>query len=228
MSRGAQLRVSSTRTIPKPNYYIQALYNEFGPYCFDEAAAPLNRGRWRQTFNASAAVPLDLEIGPGNGLHFAQRAYDQPERLLVGIELKYKPLIQSVRRARRLGLENARMMRYNASLIHQVFADEELDQVFIHFPDPWSKTSQQKHRLLQKEFILRLWQAQKKGALLEVKMDNHDYFRWFLSNIADTPYRQLECTFDLHGNGTATGVITQFERLFIQQGQPICRALLQK
>src|SRR5262245_28146921 len=98
MSRSGQLRVPRTKTIPAPNPYIQAIYGEFAPWTYDEEKTPEFRGRWReQAFAAGAGMPLDLEIGTGNGLHFAHLAAAHPERCLLGIELRYKPLIQSIR-----------------------------------------------------------------------------------------------------------------------------------
>jgi tRNA (guanine-N7-)-methyltransferase len=142
MSRGAQNQLSRTRDLPNPNEYVQALLGEYSPWAFDEEKAPTLRGEWRQEFGAEADGALDLEIGTGNGFHFAWRAQQHPQRSLVGIELKYKPLIQTIRRARNNESENARMVRYNARLLRDLFADEELDNVFIHHPDPWPKKSQ--------------------------------------------------------------------------------------
>src|SRR3954468_15125842 len=99
MSRSAQLRVSSTKTIPKPNEYVLALLGEYSPWSYDEERAPTFRGQWRaNAFGVLENMPVDLEIGTGNGLHFAHHAARYPERCLIGLELRYKPLIQSIRR----------------------------------------------------------------------------------------------------------------------------------
>jgi tRNA (guanine-N7-)-methyltransferase len=178
MSRGAQNQLSRTRDLPNPNEYVQALLGEYSPWAFDEEKAPTLRGEWRQEFGAEADGALDLEIGTGNGFHFAWRAQQHPQRSLVGIELKYKPLIQTIRRARNNESENARMVRYNARLLRDLFADEELDNVFIHHPDPWPKKSQKKHRLIQPDFLEEMFALQKPGSFFEFKTDSDDYFDW--------------------------------------------------
>jgi tRNA (guanine-N7-)-methyltransferase len=231
MSRGAQLRVSSSKAIPDPNEYVKALYGEFAAVCLDEEAAPRQRGRWRSAVfqNPDPAVPLDLEIGTGNGYHFAHRALVEPGRLLLGLELKYKPLIQSIRRTIRNRSANTRAARYNAALVHELFAPNELNDVFIHFPDPWSKLRQHKHRLVQAEFLERLWQAQRPGSTVEFKTDNRDYFEWALERFKASPYALAAETFDLHNSAwAAKNFVTQFESLFIRQGLPIHYALLRK
>lgn len=230
MSRGAQLRVSNTRTIPKPNAYIDALYGECKSYCLDEQDAPLKKGKWRaDVFQAPLDQPLDLEIGTGNGYHFSHQAFKHPERLLLGLELKYKPLVQSIRRAIRNESQNARMARYNAVLAHELFNEGELNNVYIHFPDPWSKSRQHKHRLLQTEFLNRIWRAQAPGSFVEIKTDNRDYFDWMLERIAESKYTLEAHSFDLHASEwAATNFVTQFENIFLRDGLKINYARLRR
>lgn len=230
MSRGGQTRVSRTKGLPKPNHYVRAIYEQFQSYCFDEEQAPTNKGRWREhVFKAPQIQPLDLEIGMGNGFHFAHRAGTYPDRLLLGIELKYKPLIQSIRRATQGGSHNVRAMRWNAALVSQVFADEELNDVFIHFPDPWSRQRQHKHRLIQDQFLKELFQAQRPGSVLEFKTDNRDYFLWSMDRFARSPYGIERQSEDLHSSPwVSSNFVTQFERIFLQQGLPIHYALLRR
>ncbi|MGK3947075.1 hypothetical protein ABK046_52985, partial [Streptomyces caeruleatus] len=74
--------------------------NEFKDFAFNEERCVFNKGLWRSdVFKVSETHPMDVEIGTGAGHHFAYRAALNPERLLVGLELKYKPLIQTIRRA---------------------------------------------------------------------------------------------------------------------------------
>ncbi len=230
MSRSNQLRVSKTASIPFPNEYILALQGEYASWTFDEERAPLQKGHWRdRVFAVSKETPLDLEIGTGNGLHFAHRAVDHPNRCLLGIELKYKPLIQSIRRVRRVGMENARMARYNAYLVSQLFEPGELNDVFIFFPDPWEKLRQHKHRLIQDAFLMQLFEVQRPGSHLIFKTDSRDYFEWALERFKRSPYRIAGHTFDLHTSEFAsTNFVTQFESIFMRQGLKIGYALLER
>ena len=126
-------KINLTRTLPKQNAYTLALDNEFKDFAFNEERAPLNKKKWRsEIFHCSETAFLDLEIGTGSGMHFAYHANKFPERYLVGIELKYKPLIQSIRRARAKGLKNSAICRYHAFNIDLLFAEQELNNVYIH------------------------------------------------------------------------------------------------
>jgi tRNA (guanine-N7-)-methyltransferase len=230
MSRSAQMRVSRTKDVPIPNAYISALLGEYAQWSYDEERAPTLRGEWRaKAFLSAETTALDLEIGTGNGLHFAQRSAEFPERCLLGIELKYKPLIQSIRRALQGGQTNVRIARYNAYLLPELFVPQELNDVFIFFPDPWEKSRNHKHRLIQDLFLARLFEVQRPGSRLFFKTDSHDYFKWSLTRFARSPYTIEGHTFDLHQSPFVVGnFITQFERIFMQQGVPIGYACLIK
>ncbi|MBX3020789.1 MAG: tRNA (guanosine(46)-N7)-methyltransferase TrmB [Bdellovibrionales bacterium] len=230
MSKSGQLRLARTRTIPIPNEYILALHGEYGDWCYDEERTPELRGQWRkEAFRVPETAPLDFEIGTGNGLHFAHHAIKHPERCLLGIELKYKPLIQSIRRARRGGAINARISRFNAYMIEQMFTPGEINDVFIFFPDPWEKLRQQKHRLVQDDFLLKLFEAQRPGSRLIFKTDSQDYFQWALTRFQRSPYKVLGHTVDLHKSEFAPdNFVTQFESLFIRQGLNIGYACMER
>ncbi len=227
MSKGAQLQLTKTKAIPNPNYYVLALLDEFSKWAFDEERSPELKGLWRKELGVSEEHPVDLEIGTGNGFHFGHQALSHPERGLIGIELKYKPLIQSIRRVVKAQGSNARICRYNARCVKDLFADGEINDVFIHFPDPWIKKT--KHRLIQDEFLKDLHSIQKPGGRVYFKTDSRDYFDWALPKFESSPYQMVGHTFDLHKSEWADrNFITHFERLFLRKNLPIHYAELLK
>jgi tRNA (guanine-N7-)-methyltransferase len=230
MSKSGQLRVSRTKAMPSPNEYVLGLLGEYSQWSYDEERAPKFRGVWRtEAFGVNENVPMDIEIGTGNGLHFAHHAIKYPERCLLGLELRYKPLIQSVRRALRGGRENMRIARYNAALLNDLFIPGEVNDVYIFFPDPWTKKRQQKHRLIQDEFLVELHKRQRPGSKLIFKTDSRDYFDWSLTRFQRSPYKMLGHTYDLHNSEFAeTNFVTQFENIFIRQGLQIGYALMER
>ncbi|MCB0412392.1 MAG: tRNA (guanosine(46)-N7)-methyltransferase TrmB [Bdellovibrionales bacterium] len=230
MSRGAQTQISKTKDLKNPNEYVLALSNELRSWAFDEEQAPRYKGHWRdQIFEADSFSPLDLEIGTGNGFHFAEHAKRHPNRNLLGIELKYKPLVQAIRRVLRQGGTNARILRYNAVHLDQLFEKEELNNVYIHFPDPWEKLRQNKHRLIQLEFLNRLFHLQKSGAFVEFKTDSRDYYLWARERFEQSPYVIIEDSENLHQSAyAAKNFVTHFESIFLRKSLPIHYCRLQK
>lgn len=224
MSRGLQNHLAKTRAIPNPTVYVTQLLHDYAEWAFDEERCLDYRGRWRaQVFNSSIEVPLDVEIGTGIGIHFADYSLNHPNRHIVGFELKFKPLIQSIRRARRNGSVNARMVRYNATQIEEVFAPDEVNNVFIHFPDPWQKKrSTEKHRLFHGDFLQKLYGLQRFGSFVDFKTDSANYFDFVLGKVESTLYRLDRVSRDLHQSEWAPlNLKTPFEDYFLKENLPI-------
>lgn len=222
--------INLTRTLPYQTQYSLALENELSSVAFSEERAPLNKGKWKsEVFKADPARPMDLEIGTGVGRHFSYYAHKHPERLLIGIEIKYKPLIQSMRLALAKGCKNAVMARVHAFNLDEIFAPEELDKIIIHFPDPWVSPRKPRNRTMRREVLHKLFKLQKPGSLFELKTDSREYFEWALEEIPHTPYELVYKTFDLHQSEMkAENFVTTFEALFLKQGLPIHGLILRK
>ena len=214
---------TQTARLPKPNQYVLQLQNEYSNYAFLEERAPSYKGLWRaNAFDKQESSFLDLEIGTGNGFHFGHRAEKHPERLLLGMELKYKPLVQTIRRAVRAGCQNAKVIRYHAGFLQNLFAENELNTIYIHFPDPWSRHKQSKHRLLNREFLDIMLNCQKGGEIVEFKTDNKIYFEWARGNIYASKYIVDFETEDLHQSAIReSNFVTHFESIFLRQQLPI-------
>ncbi len=216
----ARRRLNLTSELKHPNAYTLALDGEFAPWAFNEVRAPYQRGLWRESvFAADRSRPLDLEIGTGNGSFFSHRALAAPERCLVGLEIKYKPLIQTIRRARRQGAENVAVARVHAFNLDHIFADGEVNDIFVFFPDPWVDPRKPRNRLFQPEVLERMWRIQKPGSRLFLKTDSREYFDWSLEQMLRSPYRLVDQTNDLHQSPQAAdNFITAFEKIFCSQG----------
>lgn len=214
------------------NPYVKLLKEDFAQWAFDEEKSQAFKGKWRELAFAGAPEnkPMDLEIGTGNGYHFEKLASDQEgKRLTLGMELKYKPLIQTIRRTVRLKLKDARMFRYDASYLSDVFASGELNNIYIHFPDPWPKIRHHKNRLIQDEFLKETFELQRPGSFIEFKTDSLPYFEWASEIFKRGPYKLTAESRDLHNSEwKSLNFVTQFESLFLAQGLKINYARLEK
>lgn len=208
------------------NPYVALMYGEFKPWSFDEKAVE-NKGLWRtDIFKCDSEKAIDLEIGTGNGTHFAQLTENYPERYFIGLELKYKTLVQSIRRTLNAGCKNARVARIEAEKVLELFEPEEINNVYIHFPDPWPKKRHIKNRLMQTEFLKNLYQVMRPGSYVEFKTDHYDYFEWAMPYISRSAFEIEFYSEDLHNSFQASkNFVTHFESLFLRKRQPIfyCR-----
>ena len=220
MMENSRRRINKTSTLPLQNEYTLALNNELSHVAFSEERAPENKGLWRQrVFSVLNEIPLDLEIGTGTGTFFAHQAALQSSRMLIGIELKYKPLVQSIRRALKQGSKNAAMIRYHAFNLDELFAEQELNDVYIHFPDPWVAPRKPQNRVVSQPILDLLYERQRPGSALNFKTDSREYFLWSMEEIKKTKYRIEFQTLNLHQSEWASkNFITGFESIFMKQG----------
>ncbi len=218
-------KLTKTTELKKPNPYAVMLMDEYEGRAFDEDKVQTLKGKWRKELFQTQPndYPIDVEIGTGNGYFFAHRSSTNLDRGLLGFEVKYKPLIQAMRRALRAGAkENAYMLRYNAYELVEVFEKEEINNVFIHHPDPWPRKKHWKHRLIQDDFLKELMTLMKPGSFVEFKTDDEPYFDWALERFQRSDFTMDFITRDLHNSKLAeVNFKTHFEKIFLAKGQPI-------
>ena len=224
------------------NPYIQ-LSKEYKGWLLSEKEAFLWKNRWREFFSQKPAspsrqkAPLHLEIGPGNGLFFAKQCLNRPEECFLFIELRYKSLVQTIRRARKNHSINGAGIHCRAEQIAKLFEKGELDNVLIHFPNPWlKKRRHKKHQLIQPNFCQSLFERQKPGGFLELKTDHSTYFQASLERLRKAGYQLKRHSLDLHQSKKedkdrgkpSLKDLSWFEQLFVKKKLPICYALLEK
>ena len=220
-------RLFPTRKLVQPNPYVQALQGPYKDWAFTEEEGPFIKGKWQSDiFQCPLGTSLDLEIGVGNGEHFAFYAKNHPHRSLVGIDLKYKPLVQSIRRALNGGCKNARVVRFNALDIQELFNPGELNHIFIYFSDPWVTPRKPKKRILSEDFLKQTTFLQKEGSSIQFKTDSEEYFFWAKENaLKNKNYSLKKESLNLHdlheSEAEKENFVTTFERIFLKQRKPI-------
>lgn len=215
-------QINLTKNLPHQTAYTLALENEYKHIAFSEERAPLNKGQWREkVFATPNDFPVDVEIGTGAGLHFAFQSAKNQNRGLVGIELKYKPLIQTIRRAKNAGAKHAAICRYHVFNIDLLFTKGEIDNVYIHFPDPWTSPRKPKNRIVSEKMLKVIFELQRPGSFIEFKTDSRESFLWSLEEIAKSKYKVEFQTLNLYAEDNQykqNNFQTTFEKIFIRQG----------
>lgn len=206
--------------------------DEYKGRALDEPTALQHKGRWRKLFKKSDQTPLHLEIGPGNGKHFAGLCLKHKEHCFLAVELKYKALNQTAGRLDRRLCQNGAVIRYDAGFIDEIFAEGELDNVYILFPDPWiKKRRQQKRRLINAEFCRKLYKLTRPGSFLEFKTDSEDYFHQSLKCLEEAGYQKQESCQDFYqtlGQAPLIEDLSWFEQVFYQKRIPVRYASLRR
>ena len=129
------------------------------------------QGRWNAFFNelgeaTSNSVPanksLTLELACGRGEYAVGLGRMFPEQNFIGVDLKGNRIWKGASIANKEILKNVAFVRSQIELTPNYFAKDEVDEIWITFPDPQLRWSKAKKRLTHPKF-LRLYQQFIKG-----------------------------------------------------------------
>ncbi len=171
------------------------------------------KGKWNEFFKNDN--PIYLEIGSGSG-NFAQGMVARyPDRNHMALELRFKRLVLSARKVKRDKAQNALFLRRRGEEVLDFVAENEVDGIFVNFPDPWEEN--EKNRVVQESFFKILDVILKKGGIFYFKTDHDKYYQDILDLVDQLEgYEVIYCTNDLHNSEKAEqNIKTEFEQLFL-------------
>lgn len=131
------------------------------------------------------AGPLHVEIGIGNGEFLSHYAGLAPSSSWLGFEVFHKVFEKAVRRVRRLGLENVRLIQFDAELFIRLLPDVSVAGFYVNFPDPWPKARHHKRRLLKPWFIELMREKLIPGGQLSIATDHSGYAEEITANLGE-------------------------------------------
>lgn len=98
----------------------------------------------------------------------------------VGIDWKVKSLNEGASRVAAMGLKNVVLLRGRAQDLRQIFADGEVDEVWVFHPEPCDEPNQLKNRLIAEPFLGDVHAVLRPGGALVIKTDHPGYYQWVL------------------------------------------------
>ena len=198
------------------------------PFVMPEDELFEHSGGWNKIFGNDN--PIFIEIGMGKGRFIHTMAKLHPELNYIGIEKYSSVLLRALQKMSEDELPNLRFIRMDAEDIAKVFAEGEIEGIYLNFSDPWPKDRHAKRRLTSKEFLARYNVIMKRGGRLEFKTDNRDLFDFSLNELDAAGWHTDAVTYDLHGDGKLMdgNVMTEYEERFSSQGNPICKYIISR
>lgn len=165
-------------------------------------------------------APLEVEIGCGDGSFLAAYIAQRGERNFLGIERLLGRIRKLDRKAIRLGLDNLKILRIEASYcVQYLLPPKSVRACHIYFPDPWPKKKHWKRRLIAPKFAENLANTLEPGGRVFLRTDNEGYFRQMLETFGGNPrFCAVAAPPEL------IAIPTDFEKTFAKQGIPTLRA----
>ncbi|WP_067841529.1 tRNA (guanosine(46)-N7)-methyltransferase TrmB [Amphibacillus sediminis] len=186
------------------------------------------KGNWRAQFSKNQ--PIHLEIGSGKGQFIIGMAKQFPNINFIAMELVKSILVSAVQKAVESQPDNIRFINYDAKDLSELFADHEVERIYLNFSDPWPKNKHAKRRLTYHTFLQQYQQILKDDGDIVFKTDNQGLFEYSITSFSQFGMILEEVNLDLHELNDPTNVMTEYEQKFAAKGQPIfrCRARFPK
>ena len=120
----------------------------------------------------NASTPLTLELACGRGEYAVGLGRMFPEQHFIGIDLKGNRIWKGASIANKDGLTNVAFVRSQIELTSNYFAKDEVDEIWITFPDPQLRWSKAKKRLTHPKFLRLYQQFLKNNGIVHLKTDS--------------------------------------------------------
>lgn len=182
------------------------------------------KGKWRSDFFKNQN-PIALELACGSGEYTVGLAKISSNRNFVGVDIKGERLWRGSTHAVENNLVNAGFLRTQILFIEAFFEKQEVDEIWIVFPDPRPKKRDIKRRLTSPRFLEMYKRLTKPGSFIRLKTDNTMLYEYSLEEIQQrNDIEDLKFTNDLYNSdlrGECFDIKTKYEEMFAAKGEKI-------
>lgn len=179
------------------------------------------KGNWKKEFFQNSK-PIILELGCGKGEYTTGMAKIFPERNFIGIDIKGARIWKGAKRALQENLPNVAFLRTRIDFITSFFTEDEVDEIWITFPDPQLKKDLKK--LTSSRFLNRYSQFLKSDGTINLKTDSRELYDYTCLIISYNKLQVISKTDDLyqsHLNDEILSIRTFYESMWLDEGLKI-------
>ncbi len=182
------------------------------------------KGQWHSLyFQNEAEIVLELACGRGEYTVGLARVF--PNKNFIGVDIKGARIWKGSQMASENQLENVAFLRTQIDHLEKFFHQGEVGEIWITFPDPRPKKSDERRRLTHPKYLEIYKKIIRKNGIVHLKTDNIGLYEYTLEQIAISPdFKVLAQTTNLYlspWQNDQFGIKTRYELHFIQQGIPI-------
>ena len=217
MGKNKLARFAENRTLP----------NVFQPTREEALNNFYLKGKWRSEVFKNQN-PLVLELGCGKGEYSVGLAKAFPEKNFIGIDIKGARFWFGAKEAINEGITTVAFLRTQIELIDCFFEKDEVDEIWITFPDPQIKYRRTKHRMTHPDFLERYKKILKKDGMIHLKTDSEFLHGYTLGLLQGAGHDIITAHHDIYGApeydpGTPLlrEIKTYYEGLFSAKGKTI-------
>ncbi|TDN95252.1 tRNA (guanine-N(7)-)-methyltransferase [Salegentibacter sp. 24] len=182
------------------------------------------KGKWKQEFFKNDN-PIVLELGCGKGEYTIGLSKQDAAKNFIGIDIKGARFWRGAKTAIEGDFKNVAFLRTQIELIDCIFAENEVDEIWITFPDPQIKYKRTKHRLTNTKFLQKYKYILKPEGLVNLKTDSEFMHGYTLGLLHGEGHEIIYAHHDIYKNEYSPKAVTEiqtfYEKQYLNQGKPI-------
>jgi tRNA (guanine-N7-)-methyltransferase len=181
------------------------------------------KGKWKADYFHNDN-PVILELGCGKGEYTVNLALHHPEKNFIGMDIKGARLWKGCKMVEELGLNNVAFIRSRGEFLESLFDENEVEEIWLTFPDPQPQSNRIQKRLTSPEFLLRYKNILKPDGIIHLKTDNEKLYHYTLGVLKDFGHDLIFSSDDIYSLATiheAKAIQTFYEDIYRKEGIPI-------
>jgi len=168
--------------------------------------------------------PLVLELGCGKGEYSVGLATRFPEKNFIGVDIKGARMWRGAKTSNERKMSNVAFLRTRIEFINSFFSTDEVDEIWVTFPDPHPGLRNANKRLTSPWFLNRYSQFLKNKGFIHLKTDNKELYSYTRSVVELNGLEIDYSTDDLYSNKVSDEILsirTHYEQIFLKAGLKI-------
>ena len=182
------------------------------------------KGNWNEMIFKNNH-PVILELGCGRGEYTVELSRRYPEKNFIGIDIKGARLWRGAKTANEQQIHNMAFLRIRIDLIEKFFAQNEISEIWITFPDPQPRESKANKRLTSTYFLEKYKKILKPNGILHLKTDSKELFDFSVEVLKNEKGKLRYSTSDLYNEPLVNAdlsIQTTYEKIFRKEKKNIC------
>ncbi|MBN2891794.1 MAG: tRNA (guanosine(46)-N7)-methyltransferase TrmB [Bacteroidales bacterium] len=179
------------------------------------------KGKWN-VIHFKNNNPLVLELGCGKGEYSIALALENPNINIIGIDIKGARIWRGAKTATEQNINNVAFLRTKIEHITRFFAEDEISEIWIPFPDPQPK--RQKKRLTSNLFLSFYQKILKNEGIIHLKTDSLELHQFTNALLDKNQIEPIEAYTDIYSeniDSILTKIQTFYEKIFLNEGKKI-------
>jgi tRNA (guanine-N7-)-methyltransferase len=181
------------------------------------------KGNWNKEVFKNGN-PVVLELGCGKGEYTVGLATKFPEKNYIGVDIKGARMWRGAKTSNENKLHNVAFLRTRIEFINSFFITDEVDEIWVTFPDPHPGGKNSNKRLTSPWFLNLYRQFLRNKGIIHLKTDNTELYNYTKSTVEFNDQEIIFTTNDLYSEELPEDILsirTHYENIFLKAGLKI-------